>query len=53
MAVPSTLPTVASMPEAIPTLTVMAINGAENMLIAVLILVAGWVLASSECRPHP
>src|ERR1700759_5769045 len=46
MAVPSTLPTVASMPEAIPTLTVMAINGAENMLIAVLILVAGWVLAS-------
>src|ERR1700761_5043208 len=46
MAVPSTLPTVASMPEAIPTLTVMAINGAENVLIAVLILVAGWVLAS-------
>jgi small conductance mechanosensitive channel len=46
MAVPSTLPTVASVPTAIPALTVMAMNGAVNMLVAVLILVAGWVLAS-------
>jgi small conductance mechanosensitive channel len=46
MAVPSTLPTVASVPTAIPALTVMAMNGAVNMLIAVLILIAGWVLAS-------
>ena len=45
MAVPATLPTVAAVPGAIPTLTLMAINGAENVLIAALILVAGWVLA--------
>jgi small conductance mechanosensitive channel len=45
MAVPSTLPTVASVPTAIPALTVMAMNGAVNVLIAVLILVAGWILA--------
>jgi small conductance mechanosensitive channel len=45
MAVPSTLPTIESVPTAIPALTVMAMNGAVNVLIAVLILVAGWVLA--------
>ncbi len=45
MVVPSTLPTVASVPTAIPALTVMAMNGAVNVLIAVLILVAGWVVA--------
>ena len=45
MAVPSTLPTVASVPTAIPALTVMAMNGAVNVLVAVLILVAGWILA--------
>jgi small conductance mechanosensitive channel len=33
------------MPTAIPALTVMVMNGAVNMLIAVLILVAGWILA--------
>jgi len=45
MVVPSTLPTVASVPTAIPALTVMAMNGAVNVLIAVLILVAGWIIA--------
>jgi small conductance mechanosensitive channel len=45
MVVPSTLPTVASVPTAIPALTVMAVDGAKNVMIAVLILIAGWVLA--------
>jgi small conductance mechanosensitive channel len=44
-----TLPTVASMPgdvkDALPALTVMMVNGAVNLLIAVLILIAGWVVA--------
>ena len=44
-----TLPAVAAMPgevkEAIPALTVMMVNGAINLLIAVLILIAGWVAA--------
>jgi small conductance mechanosensitive channel len=31
--------------EAIPALTVMMVNGAINLLIAVLILIAGWVAA--------
>jgi small conductance mechanosensitive channel len=43
------LPTVAAMPgevkDAIPALTVMMVNGAVNFLIAVLILIAGWVAA--------
>jgi small conductance mechanosensitive channel len=43
------LPTVAAMPgdvrEALPALTVMMVNGAVNVLIAILILIAGWVLA--------
>jgi small conductance mechanosensitive channel len=42
---PATLPTVASVPTAIPALTVMAVDGAKNILIAVLILIAGWMLA--------
>jgi len=50
MAFPThTLPTVASMPgdvkDALPALTVMMVNGAVNFLIAVLILVAGWMVA--------
>ncbi|HKQ10359.1 MAG TPA: mechanosensitive ion channel domain-containing protein [Rhizomicrobium sp.] len=44
-----TIPAVAAMPgevkEAIPALTVMMVNGAINFLIAVLILIAGWVAA--------
>jgi len=44
-----TLPTVASMPgdvkDALPALTVMMVHGAVNFLIAVLILIAGWVVA--------
>jgi small conductance mechanosensitive channel len=50
MAVPATLPSVASVPGAIPTLTVMAMNGAVNIIIAVLLLVAGWVLAGAVGR---
>ena len=44
-----TLPAVASMPgemkDALPALTVMMVNGAVNFLIAVLILIAGWMVA--------
>jgi len=43
------LPEIAAMPgdvrEAIPALSVMMVNGAVNFLIAVLILIAGWVAA--------
>jgi small conductance mechanosensitive channel len=43
------LPTVAAMPgdvkDALPALTVMMIHGAGNLLIAILILIAGWVVA--------
>jgi len=43
------LPAVAAMPgdvkEALPALTVMMVNGAVNILIAVLILIAGWMVA--------
>ncbi len=45
MAVPATFPAIASVPSALPALTMMAMNGAVNVLIAVLILAAGWVLA--------
>lgn len=48
--IPATLPTVASMPSAIPALTVMAFDGAKNLVIAVLILVAGWMLARAMGR---
>jgi small conductance mechanosensitive channel len=50
MAVPETLPTVASVPSAIPALTVMAMNGAVNITIAMVILVAGWLIARSLGR---
>jgi small conductance mechanosensitive channel len=43
------LPAVAAMPgdvrDALPALTVMMVNGAVNVLIAALILIAGWVMA--------
>ena len=43
------IPDVSAMPadvkEAIPALTVMMVNGAVNFLIAILILIAGWVAA--------
>lgn len=49
IALPQALPAVAAMPgevkEAIPALTVMMVNGAINLLIAVLILIAGWMAA--------
>jgi len=50
MALPiHTLPAVAAMPgemkDALPALTVMFVNGAWNFLIAVLILIAGWLVA--------
>jgi small conductance mechanosensitive channel len=49
IALSPTLPTVAAMPnevkEALPAITVMMVNGAVNFLIAVLILIAGWVAA--------
>lgn len=49
LALTPTIPAVAAMPgevkEAIPALTVMMVNGAVNFLIAVLILIAGWVAA--------
>jgi small conductance mechanosensitive channel len=43
--VPATLPAVASVPGELPTVTAMVMHGAVNMTIAVLILVAGWILA--------
>ncbi|HWX89418.1 MAG TPA: mechanosensitive ion channel family protein [Rhizomicrobium sp.] len=49
-ALPASLPTVAAMPgnvkDALPALTVMMVNGAWSFLIAVLILIAGWAVAS-------
>ncbi len=46
---PAALPSVAavqgSVKGALPTLTVMAVDGALNFLIAVLILIAGWMVA--------
>ena len=49
VALPAALPSVASMPgevkDALPALTVMVVNGAWNFLIAVLILIAGWIIA--------
>jgi len=42
---PATLPSVASAPSALPALTVMLMNGAVNVTIAIVILVAGWILA--------
>ncbi|MDB6111378.1 MAG: MscS Mechanosensitive ion channel [Pedosphaera sp.] len=45
MAFPTTLPTVASVAGALPTLSAMLIQGAFNVVVAILILIAGWVLA--------
>jgi small conductance mechanosensitive channel len=49
-ALPASLPAVAAMPgnvkDALPALTVMMVNGAWSFLIAVLILIAGWAVAS-------
>jgi small conductance mechanosensitive channel len=48
-ALSKTIPAMASMPgdvkDALPALTVMMVQGAVNFLIAVLILIAGWVVA--------
>jgi small conductance mechanosensitive channel len=45
----SALPSVAAMPgnvkDALPGLTLMMVNGAFNFLIAILILIAGWMVA--------
>ncbi len=49
LAIPTTLPNVAAVPgdvrQALPTLTVMVVNGGINILIAIVILAAGWALA--------
>jgi small conductance mechanosensitive channel len=49
VALPAALPTVAAVQGnvkgALPALTVMAVDGAFNFLIAVLILIAGWMIA--------
>lgn len=49
VALPAALPSVAAVQgnvkEALPALTVMAVDGAFNFLIAVLILIAGWMVA--------
>jgi hypothetical protein len=54
LALPAALPAVAAVPggvkEALPALTVMVVNGAVNFLIAVLILIAGWIVARAIGR---
>jgi len=49
VALPSALPAIAAVPEdvksALPALTVMLVNGGFNLLIAILILIAGWLVA--------
>ena len=49
IALPAALPSIAAVPgdvkDALPTLTVMLVNGGVNILIAVLILIAGWLVA--------
>ncbi len=51
---PATLPPVTALPgdvrNALPALTVMVANGAVNFLIAILILIAGWVVARGFAR---
>jgi small conductance mechanosensitive channel len=46
---PSALPAIAAVPgdvmDALPALTVMLLNGGVNVLIAILILIAGWLVA--------
>src|SRR5437763_16471978 len=49
VAMPSALPAIAAVPgdvkSALPALTVMVVNGGVNVLLAVLILTAGWLVA--------
>jgi small conductance mechanosensitive channel len=49
-ALPSAIPAVAALPadvkSAIPALTVMLVNGGVTILIAIMILVAGWIVAN-------
>jgi small conductance mechanosensitive channel len=49
VALPSALPAIAGVPgdvkDALPALTVMLVNGGFNLLIAILILIAGWLVA--------
>ena len=49
VALPSVLPSIAAVPAdvkgALPALTVMVANGAINVVIAILILIAGWLVA--------
>jgi small conductance mechanosensitive channel len=49
IALPATLPSAAAMPgtvkAALPALTVMLVNGAKDFLFAVVILIAGWMVA--------
>jgi len=46
---PAAIPSIAAVPgdikDAVPALTVMLVNGGVNLLIAVLILIAGWLVA--------
>lgn len=53
-ALPSALPAIAAVPAdvkgALPALTVMVVNGAVNVVIAVLILIAGWLVARGVGR---
>jgi len=54
LALPPTLPSVAAVPgdvkNAVPALTVMLVNGGVNILIAVVILLAGWALSRWVAR---
>lgn len=49
IALPTTLPSVAAMPgdmrNAVPALTVMLVDGGKNFLIAIVILIAGWMVS--------
>jgi small conductance mechanosensitive channel len=49
IALPTTLPSAAAMPAtvkaALPAITVMLVNGAKDLLLATLILIAGWTVA--------
>jgi small conductance mechanosensitive channel len=54
VALPAALPSAAALPGdvkgALPALTVMMVNGAFNFLIALLILIAGWMVARWTSR---
>jgi small conductance mechanosensitive channel len=49
IALPATLPSAATMPAtvkaALPAITVLLVNGAKDLLLATLILIAGWMVA--------